>query len=249
MDVYSQKVLETNYAYIIPRGDKAIVIDPGESLPVEKLLADRGLELHAILLTHKHWDHVNGVSDLVNKYHPLVYGFEGEDFEIEVSAFSEGEVLKILDLEIQAIHLPGHTMGACAFYMENSLFSGDVLFGGGSGRVFEGSPSDMLGSLDKIALLPDDTLIYFGHEYTKANLAFAKHVEPGNQAILDRYERCGDKTVPSNIGLEKKTNPFLRVDELSVIEAVDQYMGSECQDRVERFGVLRGWKNAYDSGE
>lgn len=248
MEVYSQRVLETNYTYIIPRGGKAVVIDPGEYLPVEKLLQDRGLELHAILLTHKHWDHVGGVRDLVAKYQPLVFGYEGEDFEIEVNAVSEGE-LKILDLAIRVMCLPGHTMGACAFYVENCLFTGDVLFGGGCGRVFEGSPLDMLGSLDKLAVLPDDTLVYFGHEYTKANLAFAKHVEPNNQLTIDRYDGCGDITVPSNIGLEKKTNPFLRVDELSIIKAIDQYAGGRCQDRIERLRILREWKNAYDSGE
>ena len=138
-------------------------------------------------------------------------------------------------------------MGACAFLVNGCVFTGDVLFGGGCGRLFEGTALDMLGSMDKLASLPDATLVYFGHEYTQSNLMFAEYIEPNNKEIAKRTASLNKVTVPSTILLEKMTNPFLRIDEPAIIERVDAYLGRQCKTRSERLGVLREWKNHFDS--
>jgi hydroxyacylglutathione hydrolase len=244
--VYPLRVLETNYTYVIPCEGGCVVVDPGEFAPVDAYLKKNNLPVVATLLTHKHWDHVGGVRQLVAECPHPVYGFEGEDFDVEVSGLSHGEIIQIAGLEIECIHLPGHTMGACGFLLSGCLFTGDVLFGAGCGRIFEGNPRDMMLSMDRIAALDDNTRIYCGHEYTAANLRFAKLVEPDNDRIKSRIKSLAEISVPSTLGLEKDTNPFLRVDEKQVIDKIQQRLKERSDDRVTRLGALREWKNQFD---
>ena len=139
-------------------------------------------------------------------------------------------------------------MGAIGFLIDNNLFTGDVLFGGGSGRIFEGTAADMMLSLDRIAALNDDTSIYFGHEYTAGNLRFAATVEPKNADVHRRARLAGEVTTPSSLGMEKDTNPFLRIDQPVVIDAINDYAQADIINRADRLGVLRSWKNAFDRG-
>jgi len=156
-----------------------------------------------------------------------------------------------LDLELSVLDIPGHTAGHIAFVGKDLVFSGDTLFAAGCGRLFEGTPTQMVSSLDKLAALPGDTAVYCGHEYTMSNLRFALAVEPGRDALLQRQTReqakrdRGVPTLPSTMAEELSTNPFLRAGEMSVRAAVEQHSGRALRDRVGVFAELRAWKNSF----
>jgi hydroxyacylglutathione hydrolase len=147
------------------------------------------------------------------------------------------------------LDIPGHTRAHVAYYGAGSLFCGDTLFACGCGRLFEGTPEQMMASLSKLAALPDATKIYCGHEYTLANIAFAQQVEPKNAALAARLERdkqlraVGKPTLPSTLGEERATNPFLRWREPAVVESANKYLGSRVSDPVRVFAAIRDWKN------
>ena len=251
MDILPVPVLATNYAYLIIKGSDCFVVDPGSAREVLEVIADRGLVLLGVLLTHHHHDHIGGVVDLLGGRDVLAYGGEDDSFPFPVKQVGHGQEIPLFEgVVAQCLHLPGHTMGAMAFLVGKALFTGDVLFGGGCGRIFEGTAEDMLGSMDRILGLSDDVLIYCGHEYTRDNLRFAAHVEPDNEAIEKRLKASDtmDRTVPSTLQMEKQTNPFLRIDLDPVIGAVNRYVGRDVGSRVERFGMLREWKNDFDVG-
>lgn len=252
MQIFSLRVLETNYTYIIKVGNAAVVVDPGEFEPVRDFLQGHSLTILATVLTHKHWDHIQGVEALVAYQPHPVYGGDHEDFPFEVVPVSDSEVVALGGLKMKCFHLPGHTMGACGFLIDGCLFTGDVLFGAGMGRLFEGGAEDMLSGLDKICALPSQTKIYFGHEYTLTNLGFASVVEPDNQAISERLSQVMNQadlqTTPSTLQLEKATNPFLRIDEMKVQQAISQQVSETLDHRADYLRVLRQWKNAYDDG-
>ena len=245
MKIVPIRTLETNYTYVIHCSKGVIVVDPGEFAAVDRYLVSQALQLKAILLTHKHWDHVDGVAQLSEKYTCPIYGGREEAFGFEVNGLVHEKPIEIEGLEVTPIHLPGHTMGAIGILIENALFSGDVLFGAGCGRLFEGTPEDMMLSMDRIAALDDDVFIYFGHEYTASNLKFAQIVEPASQAIQSRMEKGGMSTTPSTLKLEKQTNPFLRIDEKGVIDAVNNKFNLSVSDRAKRLGLLREWKDSF----
>ncbi len=248
MKIFAQRILETNYTYIIEIDKGAILVDPGEFGPIRNYLEKNQLRVVATLLTHKHWDHTQGVEALVQYQDHPVYGGSEELFSCPVVKLQDMQVIDIAGESIQCIHLPGHTMGACGYLLNDCLFTGDVLFGGGMGRIFEGSAEDMLDSLDKISLLDDQVKIYFGHEYTKANLEFALTAEPSNQNIQERIARLSAITTPSDLALEKATNPFLRIDEEGLREQIKQYAKQDINGRAMYLQALRAWKNAYDEG-
>ncbi len=245
-----------NYLWIIHDGEHAVAVDPGDATPILAALQQNKLILTSILLTHHHADHIGGVAQLLTHASVPVYGPAHDGIAAVTHPLSQGMHLHLaeLDINFEIIDVPGHTLGHIAYFCAEQawLFCGDTLFAGGCGRLFEGTPAQMLDSLDQLAALPEDTAVYCAHEYTMANLRFAREVEPGNQALLERIVReqakrdQGIPTVPSKIGLEKQTNPFMRIREPSV-QATLLAAGkiSEINDNVRNFAALREWKNHY----
>ncbi len=231
IDIHLIPILKDNYAYLLqsPCG-KTAIIDPGEADPIIKILDEKNLVLDYILITHHHWDHVSGIVKLKRKYNCSVISPEKEFGKIKGSDIkvSDKDIFELGSEKAQVILTPGHTVGAICYYFKNSkaLFTGDTLFSLGCGRLFEGSARDMFESLEKLKYLPDDTLIYCGHEYTRENAKFCLIMEPDNDKLKKRIEEVenlrslGKATIPSTIKIEKETNIFLRVkdpDEFKII--------------------------------
>ena len=250
---------EDNYIWLLHRpGNRACaVVDPGDEDPVmERLAAEEGLELEAILVTHKHGDHVGGVAALKERWPGAqVYGPLHEPISGLDRRLGEGDsvVLEPLDATFRVMEVPGHTEGHLAYSGEGLLFCGDTLFAGGCGRVFSGTYEQLSDSLQRIASLPSETLVYCAHEYTLANLGFARWVEPDNQALLAREKMeqekrsRGEPTLPSTLALELATNPFLRTGEPTVIAAAESWAGRPLHGHREVFRALRQWKDRdYD---
>ena len=223
--------LNDNYAYLVhlPGAPEAVVVDPSEAEPVLAVAQEHGLQLQAILSTHHHWDHVGGNEALCRNAQLPVYGHSSDAAQkripAQTHALEHEEHFEAAGMPVQALHVPGHTLGAVAYLIGNALFTGDTLFAGGCGRLFEGTPAMMHRSLHGvIGALPDTTRIYCGHEYTAANLRFAATVEPGNEDIARKLSWAqtrtqeGKPTVPSTLGEERATNPFMRCHLASVQE-------------------------------
>jgi hydroxyacylglutathione hydrolase len=233
MRVTPIRCLSDNYAYLVQpnAGPEALIVDPSEAAPVLRAVRQAGARIVAILCTHHHWDHVGGVEELCAAVGPLdVYGHSSERPRLPGlnRPIEDGSVVEVAGLSVSTLHVPGHTRGSVAYYVEGAVFTGDTLFVAGCGRLFEGTAADMWSSLDKLSSLPDPTLVYPGHEYTWTNLRFAAELEPDNPHIRDKLERVaeqrrrGEPSVPSSIGEEKLTNPFLRVREHRVAESVGE---------------------------
>ncbi len=241
-----------NYIWLLRQGTHTAVIDPGDARPVLSLLDREGWPLTAILITHHHADHQGGIAALLAHYPVPVFGPANEPIHGLDRPLRGGEtvVLDSLALSLQVIAVPGHTLGHLAYYGAGTLFCGDTLFGGGCGRLFEGSPEQMADSLARLASLPDDTVVYCAHEYTEANLRFALAVEAGNRQLQRRVDEVavtrakGLSTIPSTIGIEKATNPFLRCAVPEVIARARQRQ-PEADDEVAVFATLREWKNHF----
>lgn len=244
-----------NYLWLIHDGVHAAVVDPGDAAPIVAALEKNKLSLVSILLTHHHSDHTGGVQALLQRYPVPVFGPRSEAIKGITMPLSEGDTASIpeLDLQLQVLDVPGHTSGHIAYvaHEQHWLFCGDTLFAGGCGRLFEGTPQQMVNSLGKLAALSDDTKVYCAHEYTVSNLRFAEAVEPGNQALSTRLTAEQDKraqgmaTVPSTIGLEKATNPFLRYREPAIVEQLIATGHLSQRDPVAAFAALREWKNNF----
>lgn len=211
-------MLQDNYGYLIVAEEVVLAVDPGEAEPLLEVLSERGERLGYILVTHHHWDHIGGVERVKRETGCLVIGPEDDRLPGLDRVVRGGETIQLGSLTIEVIATPGHTKSHICYYLpkEGILFSGDTLFSGGCGRVFEGTMEEMWQSLQRLIELPGETRLYCGHEYTLANLQFALTVESANQALVERFEWVrqmraqGHPTLPSTLELERQTNPFLR---------------------------------------
>jgi hydroxyacylglutathione hydrolase len=248
--------LKDNYAYVVraPGGERAVVVDASEAEPVLRALAELGLPLGAILATHHHPDHVLGNEELVRRYPGIeVYGSAHDRGRIpaQTKFVNDEDLIEVCGLCFRCLLVPGHTLGAVAYYGQGAVFTGDTLFAAGCGRLFEGTPRMMHESLNvKLASLPPETRVYCGHEYTASNLRFAAHVEPGNAAIKVKAARVADlraegkPTVPSTLAEERATNPFMRVHSTEIIQSVhDRLDPNPTPEAV--LGAVRAAKDSF----
>ena len=244
-----------NYIWMLHDGHKALVVDPGDAQPVRDALQREGLQLETILVTHHHADHTGGVAELRNATGAKVFGPATEEMPEPLQRLSGDSVCSAMGLSFQVLDVPGHTAGHIAYYCPDVdgaplLFCGDTLFSGGCGRLFEGTPAQMLASLESLAALPDDTRVCCTHEYTLSNLLFALAVEPGNTNLQQYLAHCqalraqGLPTLPSHIALERKINPFLR-SRLPAVMAAANAHDPDMTDSAGAFATLRQWKNDY----
>ena len=237
---------------------KACVVDPGDAKPVLAYLELHNLTLSHILITHHHADHTGGVRELARRFDLRIIGPANSPFDFDGQRVTEGEHLTVLGYEFQVLEVPGHTLDHVAYYCANApdgagplVFCGDTLFAAGCGRIFEGNPDMMYNSLQKLAALPAATRVYCTHEYTLANLGFAKAADPANQDLQQRTSsaaRTRDRqqpTLPSRIELELATNPFLRCQQQSLIRSASAHSGHELADPVAVFASLRRWKDNF----
>ena len=234
---------------------QALVVDPGDAQPVLDVLQRLNIELQTILVTHHHSDHTGGVAVLRQATGAQVFGPASENMPEPLTRLVGGDSLQALGLTFQVMDVPGHTAGHIAYYCADMdgaplLFCGDTLFSGGCGRLFEGSPAQMLASLDALAALPEATRVCCTHEYTLSNLKFAAAVDPGNEALA-RYTAAAQAlrskqqpTLPSTIGLERQINPFLRTRQAAIVQAAQGFDAS-AHDEVSIFAALRRWKNEF----
>lgn len=242
-----------NYIWLIRNdGTTCAVVDPGEAEPVLKVLQEQGLDLRYILLTHHHPDHIGGVPELLKNFQAEVFAPEDDRIHFRHQACREGDRIQLagLNVEFGILEIPAHTRTHIAFYNENTLFSGDTLFSVGCGRLFEGTPTDMQKAMDKLAALPAKTKNYCGHEYTQSNCAFALSVEPDNTALLARTKEVnslrseGKITLPSTLGEELATNPFLRTRTGSVVNTARK-IDSSATEGASTMAIIRALKDRF----
>lgn len=262
LSVLTVPAFKDNYLWLIHDGVHAAAVDPGDGQPILDALRANGLTLTAILLTHHHADHIGGVPQLLSEYSVPVLGPRKDGIDAVTQPLGEGDRVQVpgLALTLSVLDVPGHTRGHIAYVRNDPdnpsaphwLFCGDTLFGAGCGRLFEGTAEQMAASLAKLAALPEDTLVYCAHEYTLSNLRFAEAVEPGNVALKMRIVADSKArgtnlpTVPSNIAIEKATNPFLRATEPGIVDSL--VAAGRLQpgaSPVAAFAALREWKNVF----
>ena len=238
---------------------RCLVVDPGDAQVVHNALSAMSLTLDTIFVTHHHLDHTGGVAALRESTGCTVYGPERETMPEPIHRLSGGDAVQAMGLTFTVIDVPGHTAGHIAYYCADTatcqdtsplLFCGDTLFSGGCGRLFEGTPAQMLASLDKLGALPGNTRVCCTHEYTLSNLRFARAVEPHNQVLAEYEAHCKSLraqnriTLPSSVGQELQINPFLRSRQPDVARAV-QLNDPTAHDDVGMFAALREWKNNF----
>lgn len=245
---------QDNYIWLIHNGVQAIVIDPGDAVPVLGALETHHLQLQTILITHYHQDHIGGVGKLLASYPDLkAFAPKHEPYDFKHTPIAEPDKVPLGSWlsHAEVIDLPGHTLGHVAYYIVHNsqrwLFCGDTLFGAGCGRLFEGSPKQMLSSLKKLARLPDDTKVFCAHEYTLNNIDFALSLDPHNPALKQRKQETISiraaqlPSLPSTIALELATNPFLRSGNPAIQASMQLSNASE----LDVFTKIRELKNIY----
>lgn len=255
MKIFPVPILTDNYVWIVARNGRALVVDPGQDAPVQQALTQHQLHLDAILLTHRHWDHVNGVPGLVHANGCDVYGPDCKDMPGVTHTVTEGDILNFADVASFSVwHTPGHTSEHLSYIMNDApggLFCGDTLFSGGCGRLLGGTAEQLHQSLNRLATLPAHTPVYCTHEYTQANLRFASAVDENNEALAIRSQEVqalrnqNAPTLPSSIGAELTFNPFLRCDQPQVRNAVNTHDQRVYNDSQTVFTQLRQWKDGF----
>ncbi|MCP3674827.1 MAG: hydroxyacylglutathione hydrolase [Gammaproteobacteria bacterium] len=255
LNIITIPAFDDNYIWLIHQeeNNNCVVVDPGDDEPVMEVLNKLQLNLEAILITHHHPDHTGGVKQLVAATGASVYGPANEDIKELDYRLSEKDTVNLdkSALSFSVFDVPGHTKGHIAYLTEDALFSGDSLFAGGCGRIFEGTAEQMYQSLTKLSLLPADTRIYCAHEYTEGNLNFALAVEPENNDLVDRINEVkkkranGQSTVPSLMHVEHATNPFLRSQQKSVMKVAESRLGKVPSSEIETFSSIRSWKDSF----
>lgn len=251
MQPIALRAFQDNYIWmLVDDRRRMLVVDPGDAAPV-LAAADQGLEPAAVLLTHHHDDHIGGVPALLARWPALpVFGPGDRRIPFAVREVGDGDRVEVAGWAFDVMSVTGHTVSHIAFHGHGLLFCGDTLFSLGCGRLFEGTPAQMLAALDRLSALPPETLVCCGHEYTLSNAAFARTVDPANPALLRRCEdvtamhQSGRPTLPVALASELDCNPFLRIDAPAVRAAVAAHAGGD-GDRVARFAALRGWKDGF----
>lgn len=245
--------LKDNYVYLLHDEEtgQTAAIDPGEVEPVLNALDAKGWKLTHIFNTHHHWDHTDGNLELKDKTNSEICGFKGDEHRIPGIdiRLEDAKEYQFGNSKFTIIHIPGHTLGAIAFFFadEGWVFTGDTLFPMGCGRLFEGTPEQMFASLNKIVELPADTKVYGGHEYTVKNAEFSLTIEPNNKDLLTKYKKSKAlreenlPTYPSTIKEELETNPFLRADSRDIRST----LGMENSSDLEVFTEIRTRKNSF----
>ncbi|MBS4098259.1 MAG: hydroxyacylglutathione hydrolase [Sulfuricella sp.] len=243
---------EDNYIWLLHDGRHAVAVDAGDAEPLLDYLDEHGLRLLAVLDTHHHQDHIAGNDDLLARFPALpIYG--SRHIATVNRPVGGGDIVSFaeLDLHLQVLDTPGHTADHLTYYGANSLFCGDALFTCGCGKLFEGTPAQAYASLQKFAVLADETQVCCAHEYTLENIRFARLVEPDNALLAEREIRDTQTrarnlpTLPATLALEKSTNPFLCCDDPSVAAAASRYAGHPLNSPVEVFAALRTWRNTF----
>jgi hydroxyacylglutathione hydrolase len=243
-----------NYIWLLRQdtSPEACVVDPGDAAPVIQALEREGLSLGTILVTHHHHDHTGGLPELIERYSPEVIGPDNPAISGLTQRVGQGDTCRVLGRRFDVHEVPGHTLDHIAFFTAGIpplLFCGDTLFAGGCGRLFEGSPEQMYRSLQALAALPDDTLVFAAHEYTLANLRFAQAADPHNRDVADalaetqRAREHDRPTLPSQLAREKRINPFLRCADPDVRATASQHGNTETDQST--FATLRAWKDGF----
>jgi hydroxyacylglutathione hydrolase len=247
--------LKDNYAYLLAtEGGDAVVVDASEAAPVREAVERAGLRVRAIWSTHHHWDHVGGNEELAGAWNVDVVGHASDRGRLPglTRGVENDDVVRAGSLEARCVHIPGHTLGAVAYYVADGddrvVFTGDTLFCAGCGRLFEGTPAQMHASLARLLALPPDTRVYCGHEYTESNLRFAAHVEPANADVQRAQQRAaklraaGEPTVGTTLEEERRVNPFLRVPSPAIRATLGIAPGA---DDVTVFAAIRAAKDTF----
>ncbi len=253
LEIVTIPCLSDNYAFLAhdPSSGETALVDAPEAAPILAALKAHGWSLSHVLLTHHHWDHVDGLADILEAHPARVIGAKADEHRLPKldQAVVEGDTFYIGSEPVEVLEVPGHTIGHIAFYMpqSNAVFTADSLMALGCGRLFEGEPAQMWASLSKLAALPDETIVCSGHEYTQSNAKFALTIDPDNPDLQDRVadinraRAAGEPTVPSLLGLEKATNPFLRATD----PAIQARLGMENSDPVSVFAEIRARKDSF----
>ena len=247
------KAYQDNYIWLVSTNEGSIVVDPGESKKILNLIDNNEIDLKGVLITHHHFDHTNGLSDLLNERGLEVYGPKNNVNGIN-NIVKNNDKFTVIGIDFEVIEIPGHTLDHIAYYSFNDgepiLFCGDTLFSGGCGRVFEGTFDQMFIALKKISKYPKETKIFCGHEYTLSNLKFALAVDENNEDLIKEYDNIknivdsGNPSLPTILEKELKINPFLRCDNHHIKNKIVSKFNTS-DNELEVFCALRQWKDDF----